>query len=88
MSTRSAAALRGIRQSGVQRFVDPTAVVKVHISDELFVVADACSNVPNRSLTGGTEVVQTAAWNALDAHLTTQPSDRGKLRVVPRYLVA
>jgi len=88
MSTRSPAALGGIGQSGTQRFVDPTAPVKVHFSDhDLFVVADACSSSAAPDITG-TAVAQTTAQNALDAHLATQPSDRGRFQVIPSYLAA
>src|SRR5205814_9718401 len=45
MLGKGASALAGIRRSGAQRFVDPTAPVKVLLSDEGFVVVDACSLV-------------------------------------------
>jgi hypothetical protein len=84
---RSAAAQKGIRRSGVQRFVDPTAPVKVTLSEELFVVADACSLAHNAAITP-TALAFAAAQNDLDDHLAAQPSDSGVFRVVPSYLAA
>jgi hypothetical protein len=85
MLSRGASARGGIRRSGAQQFVDPTATVKVTLSDELFSVVDACSLVPNGAITG-TAIARTQAQNALDAHLAAQPSDTGQFQVVPSYL--
>lgn len=87
MLTRSAPALGGIRRTGTERFVDPTATVLVVLGEETFVVADGCSLATASSITGSA-VQQTLAQIALDAHLASQPSDRGEYRVVPAYLAA
>ncbi len=86
MLANGASALGGIRQSGAQRFVNPTAPVLVHLSDEVFVVADGCSLVANSSVTPAPSGRATAQ-SALDGHVQAQPSDAGQFRVVPAYLV-
>lgn len=89
MAARGAAALRGIRRSGVQAFTDPTLGPKLSfVEDELYVVADACSALAEGSFTEGIAVAQTTAQNALDQHLAQQPGDRGRYQVVPSYLAA
>jgi hypothetical protein len=87
MLTRSAPALGGIRRTGTERFVDPTATVLVLLAEETFVVADGCSLATASSITGSA-VQQTLARIALEDHLASQPSDRGVYRVVPAYLAA
>jgi hypothetical protein len=87
MLAKGASALGGIRRSGAQTFVDPTAPVLVHLSDEGFVVADACSLVANTSVTPA-PLARSAAQSALDAHVQAQPSDAGQFRVIPAYLAA
>lgn len=89
MAARGAAALGGIRQSGAQRFIDPTLAPKLSfVEDELYVVADACSALASGSFTEGIAVAQTTAQNALDKHLVEQPGDRGRYQVIPSYLAA
>jgi hypothetical protein len=89
MASRGASALAGVRRSGPERFVDPTARVLMTFSDDdLFVVADACSAEASLGLTGGIAVGQAAAQNALDAHVSDQPSDRGRFQVIPSYFAA
>ncbi len=79
---RSAAALGGVRRSGIQRYMHPGRDKKISLRPPRFVVADACSLTPNNDITA-TGTTRTQALLALRAHLQNNPQDRGRFTIAP-----
>jgi hypothetical protein len=86
MTARSATALAGLRVSGTQRFVDPTAPVKVRLDAVSFVVA----LLSNLSQASGFKVStsKSALAIAVEVAAAASPALASQLQVVPLHEAA
>jgi hypothetical protein len=81
MTARSATALFGMRVAGAERFVDPTAKLKVELLSELFVVAQRGALAAAQNFVSTT--TRSASTLALEAAVAATPSLASQLHVIP-----
>jgi hypothetical protein len=81
MTTRSATALFGMRVAGAERFIDPTAKLKVELPAERFVVAQRGALAAAANFFPTT--TRSASSLALEAAVAANPSLASQLHVIP-----
>jgi hypothetical protein len=86
MTARSASALAGLRVTGTERFVDPTAAIKVVLDDLLYVVALTSTLAAATGFTSSTS--KSALTLAVEAAVQATASLATQLQVIPTHEVA
>jgi hypothetical protein len=81
MTARSAVALAGLRVTGTQRFVDPTAPIKVRLADVSYTIAALATLAADTTFT--TAPSKSLLTLALEAAVAAKPLLASQLQVVP-----
>jgi len=83
MTARSSTALAGLRVSGIERFVDPTAAVQVTLADQTYVVAQRTTLAAASGFVSS--LSKTALALGVEAAVAATPALAGQLQIIPAH---